>query len=169
MTPTITLSPIEAMVRNHQEALLRNCGPGTLFWHSMTENEESITLHIQEHDMQLDPDVPLAIAKLNFDYKQYVDRYYDTGTLISLNAAYVRPGSTPEAKASIEAIWQWLEVVAAYYYTKRNERMTDPGAEYDFSQFDETRPDVELGDFFGAARLAGLSGRSPDHGALFDL
>ena len=103
------------------------------------------------NDKPLDQCKLLILAQVNQEVNTYINTYYDTGTQQSFTAAYVKY-NTPELKAYLDPIWDWIEIIMSYYYTVKQLIVdaetieTLKNISWDFGQFDDTNPTVSLKD-----------------------
>ena len=87
------------------------------------------------------------LEELNTDVNTYINSYYDTGTQQSFTAVYVKYG-TQDVKDYLNPVWDWINAIMAYYYSKKSE-ITEANdinsITWDFSTtFDVSKPDVSL-------------------------
>lgn len=90
----------------------------------------------------------LIATALNNDLNAYICSYYDMGTQQTFQAIYANPGTSETVKTNLSSLFSWiLDECLVYYYTKRTEILASDEPElivWDFSQFDNTKPDITL-------------------------
>jgi hypothetical protein len=94
--------------------------------------------------------IHVRFAALNAGVNTYICDRYDMGTQASFLSLHGDPDTPQEVKAAIKAVWDWIRQVLAYYYGVKGQVLAGDAADWDFSQFDEADPGVQLSDFMGS-------------------
>ena len=91
-----------------------------------------------------------VLSKINQEVNTYINSYYDVGTQQSFTAIYVKY-NTQAVKDYLDPVWNWINTIMAYYYTKKTEITnatninTLKSIVWNFTDtFDETKPNVSL-------------------------
>lgn len=101
-------------------------------------------------DRNINEEIEFKAKKLNKDVNEYICKHFDLGTQQSFTTIYVLPNTSAEVKSQLEKVWAWVQSVMIEYYIKKATLLSLETVEevdsftYDFSQFDETIPEVHL-------------------------
>ena len=85
---------------------------------------------------------------LKTDFLTYLDGHYDLGTQATIQMAFMNPDSSIELKAKAKEVGDWILTVQTYYKAKKLLVLRgEINTTWDFTEFDETKPEWSFDDF----------------------
>lgn len=87
-------------------------------------------------------------GKLKTDFIAYITDHYDMGTQATMQARYVSSATPQDIKQKIEEAWAWIRTVQLHYLGKKVAILDGVAeTEWDFNQFDTSKPSWKWEDF----------------------